>query len=1243
MAVTDGMQHPAPQHTPINNLDPSLNPPPNAAIRAIVSLIWPYFSAAESAAFLLVDPEFRLRRNGGQVRVQVHGAAAREVALSKIGIGDAVELGLEGVSWVAQSPHVKTPGRCVAGELSFRKKLVLRIQRDGDPFASIDLDEPPSPVPQTASTPIRAPPTMAWRTPFGAAQSVEHKTPIRLSLDAHTSPADPFEDEEYELEERPRKRQRTTGLWRYERASQTPPGSPSAAPATEQEPSDATIDIPTATTLQRPAMPPVLPRIETETAAAPPSSDMSAARPRTPPSPYLKPVESAILPLISPLASFGKARETQSEGTAIKLDSSRVHEEPSQREPESAPYGTPSPLKPAVPQNDEEVEETVEEDEPPDFGLDGATMSRPGKHPVAASSPTRQPSRPGTPECDDRRIVQDTYQSQAAFSLRESQPLAVPDDSDPVPSTSSSGDRRSETPDTVREGTPQKLLSPEPAHDAGTLQDVPIPSSSPLQMLERSPTPPTQLRRQEPPQSSRRTVIIDLDADDDEQEAPAVPNAGADEEPTQTAHTSAAGVTPNPAHPSNLFGSQFSQSNGFFASSQTSNRSDWTDKTYVPNSESEGTDLEHPSSRAATPSSNHVHSGSATPYAVDTMDHDAMHTPTATPGPVSSPKLPSSAFSPFTSSSRETRTFGHEDALVSRDAELPSARDASENSRDETKYAIPAFISSPKPSSGFSQDRGSGDVRPQLAEAEGRGLDANIRQQALQPETSTAEAEIASLTDHSGAGSFGAEGTLDRPIPKTSPPLNLETHGDETGNGVSQAVTHDNLGLSHQPSTADYNREGADQINTPLERHSVGSAKEITPEASQTDPAQSTIRYPAWPHHRVDQILDGRMPPTPAPSAIPATMIEEQVEMSTLPEQNQDTAQLRANDDHQHTSTLGDGGSVEVVDEETIPRDQPPKTPLRKRINEVPEAISTWFSSGTKPTQAKAWPMVKKRGSQPRSSLGPTAKIRAPSAGFTFGTAPASTTTDREMTLPSIEPRNSETLPAGASTSNAILPQALMKAHERQVPRPQPQQLEGIRTETSYYTPLRSLESLLNRASQSPEATIDIFAIVSSPSSNPQRAKSGPKDYNTLLHVMDSSSPTSEVQAQIFRPFKLSLPIAETGDVILLRHFQVKSRLRRPFLLSGEGSAWHVWRYSRHEMQEDCRGPPVEIGDGEQEQAKKLRAWWVSMMDDANDDSTNNENQAREGTITEAGGGSTNDHAIKGGDQHPTAAVPPVR
>lgn len=113
--------------TPIAELDPDLPDQTSRAVTGEVTLVWPYNSATGSLAFLLADPDVRLRRNKGQVRVQLLGSSAKAVTDIRLGGGDTVALALDGVDWVKDNSVVRIPGSRVDWQLQFSEKLILQV------------------------------------------------------------------------------------------------------------------------------------------------------------------------------------------------------------------------------------------------------------------------------------------------------------------------------------------------------------------------------------------------------------------------------------------------------------------------------------------------------------------------------------------------------------------------------------------------------------------------------------------------------------------------------------------------------------------------------------------------------------------------------------------------------------------------------------------------------------------------------------------------------------------------------------------------------------------------------------------------------------------------------------------------------------------------------------------------------------------------------------------------------------
>ena len=115
-------------HIPIAQLTPLLEAPSSRSVKAVVTLTWPYSSASRAVAFLLAEPDFRLRRTRGQVRVQFSGSSAKAISKSGIASGDTVILCLEGAEFIQDGTPTSTPGRGVEFELMFTERLLLQVR-----------------------------------------------------------------------------------------------------------------------------------------------------------------------------------------------------------------------------------------------------------------------------------------------------------------------------------------------------------------------------------------------------------------------------------------------------------------------------------------------------------------------------------------------------------------------------------------------------------------------------------------------------------------------------------------------------------------------------------------------------------------------------------------------------------------------------------------------------------------------------------------------------------------------------------------------------------------------------------------------------------------------------------------------------------------------------------------------------------------------------------------------------------
>lgn len=112
---------------PIAQLQPSVNAQ-TSAISGAVSLIWPYSASRRCLSILLVEPDFRLRRRKGQVRITFLGTSAKAIARLGLISGDKITLALSGVEWVGNDTATEIPGRTIDWELQYHHSLCAQVR-----------------------------------------------------------------------------------------------------------------------------------------------------------------------------------------------------------------------------------------------------------------------------------------------------------------------------------------------------------------------------------------------------------------------------------------------------------------------------------------------------------------------------------------------------------------------------------------------------------------------------------------------------------------------------------------------------------------------------------------------------------------------------------------------------------------------------------------------------------------------------------------------------------------------------------------------------------------------------------------------------------------------------------------------------------------------------------------------------------------------------------------------------------
>ncbi|KAI1272791.1 hypothetical protein F5Y07DRAFT_378817 [Xylaria sp. FL0933] len=180
---------------PIAELCPDLPEPSTKAVGGVVTITWPYNKVKGTFAFNLAEPDFRLRRNKGQVRVEFTDRAARAVGDCGLGGNDEVLLSLEGATWEAEAVDRRRslPGADIGWRLVFSERVSLKIKRaetnETDLVIVRDRPNEPEAVPDSAPTQ----PLAITKSPSPSAPvSPIHRTSVEQEIQASN-----FNDDEF--------------------------------------------------------------------------------------------------------------------------------------------------------------------------------------------------------------------------------------------------------------------------------------------------------------------------------------------------------------------------------------------------------------------------------------------------------------------------------------------------------------------------------------------------------------------------------------------------------------------------------------------------------------------------------------------------------------------------------------------------------------------------------------------------------------------------------------------------------------------------------------------------------------------------------------------------------------------------------------------------------------------------------------------------------------------------------------
>ncbi|KAL4903432.1 hypothetical protein BDW74DRAFT_40409 [Aspergillus multicolor] len=202
---------------PIAQLSPDNDRLSESSVHSIVTLLWPYSSSTKTLSLLLAEPDFRLRRTNGQVKVFFHGQVAEEVARTHIGIGDKVYLSLFGSRLTKNDAVNQTPGKGVSWDVHFDAAAFLEVWRDSKLFSTVKVDRESSTPPPTDNIAPSKPVANGGAHAFGPSGSTSWQSPAFLGrsrvsfgfTDPTTDPAtDPLVEEDGFVPGKGRKRPR---------------------------------------------------------------------------------------------------------------------------------------------------------------------------------------------------------------------------------------------------------------------------------------------------------------------------------------------------------------------------------------------------------------------------------------------------------------------------------------------------------------------------------------------------------------------------------------------------------------------------------------------------------------------------------------------------------------------------------------------------------------------------------------------------------------------------------------------------------------------------------------------------------------------------------------------------------------------------------------------------------------------------------------------------------------------------
>jgi len=1201
MALTDSTQT-----VPIAKLRPELEHADERYVSGVVTLIWPYASATKSLSLLLVEPDFRLRRHQGQVRVRFNGASAKAVARSGISSGDQLLLSLRGIQWEKDASVATTPGKGIEWEIRYGERVQLQVR---DPYANalqmliftkiqrpshdpitLDVDNPPpSPEPpEQTLTPQRSPPynshiaTSIRKSQFGHLNGTQAWSSPAFLKRGHflASSYDPFtEDEEFPDNDRRKKAKfgRGSGQWRF--AGRTP--SP------EKEPEQISVD--TSSPLR-------LNELDSIVVNATRSSETidEETEPRA--------IEhmGGSEPLIDgqalheeTLANGEEPRSTE-HGTEGSLEADIAGLENAQQGPsdEAELKGLPTSLENEAPIENKDAQHRSPSVSPEREGptsliekMEEQHIARPtsGNEPVSVMRPAIPESAISIASSDDlsSSLNEDEDESEAAISIAASDNLSSSliemetdegeDESEPAISTVSSGLSSSLDGDQYERSEVESLAElteaaeySRPGSDFGldgaSTSRVAGPSSnaspkrSDAELAAQNGSaaePGVELREESMPPTERdHDGVQEIQATEQKalpQDFDEISIHQARPRPSSSMKTSSDGLESarSPKDSLAIAPNPLSDEREMHDDGESQMDADHEDESERSSVLGENTDLDLMGSSVKSVKE----FSPATPREPEGKSVATIHDVSSEAG----------------SSQPQSKSVA---------VEVIDLDDDDDDDDEEQPLPEPAQTGPASVHSGQKSDDVMG-VNEQVVGISSDEQDVHPTAEPLERTPVEREAEIRAGAEE---GPPQHESTSYSQIKDVDAPRETRTSLSAIEKGhvseeihfspeqvaqpkVSDEVTTSiEVSFTELPSTVPDSVAVADKLMTPDTSQRTNLTSQPSIQSIQSAPDDDTL-----PTHRLTQGTSNSIVPPESPT------IPESSPIMNKPTEIEQAAK--------------EAPSVKEVSKDKTISAHLAQTPPKKRESALIEKLKALRSSS-------AWRQRNRRSDgsgaastwfAPRrsSEVVPNSEAEASSLSENDHTSTAkhrheSADPDKSLAKTFIHS------PSGTQTT-LITPSSPPYA-----PQSQPK-IGCFRTNISYYVPLAALPSHYGTLT-------DILAIAIS-STPITKSPSGPRDFTKSIYITDPSSnppssPASSTTVQIFRLKKGAFPLISPGDAVLLRNFKVQSFNKRLSLLSTDTSAWAVFR---KDTDVQVRGPPVEFGAEERAFARGLWNWWGSL------------------------------------------------